>query len=75
LPPPMLESAATLARISGFRTVLCAFVVMTEMVVITACVRNRREARFPCRWGRFSCPRGKHRARSRCRSRLGIGAN
>src|ERR1700756_1979940 len=37
---------------------------MTEMVLVTACLRNRWEARFHCRWERFSYPRGKHRARS-----------
>ena len=52
LPPPMLESAATLARSSGFRTVLCVFVVMTEMVVIRRALRNRREARFHLSMGK-----------------------
>ena len=52
LPPPMPESAATLARSSGVRTVLCAYVVMTEMVVIKSCLRNRWEARFHLSMGK-----------------------
>jgi hypothetical protein len=37
---------------------------MTEMVVIEQWFRNRWEARFHLSMGRFSYPRGKHRARS-----------
>ena len=46
LPPPMLESAATLARSSGVRTVLWVNCDITEMVVIEQWFRNRWEARF-----------------------------
>ena len=50
--PPMLESDATVVRSSGVRTVLCVSVVMTEMVVIKSCLRNRREARFHLSMGK-----------------------
>jgi hypothetical protein len=39
-------------RSSGVRTVLCVSVVMTEMVVIKSCLRNRREARFHLSMGK-----------------------
>ena len=48
----MLESAATLARISGVRTVLCVNVVMTEMVMLSAFSRNRWDARFHLSMGK-----------------------
>ena len=48
----MLESAATLARSSGLRTVLCVSVVITEMVSIESCLRNRWEARFHLSMGK-----------------------
>src|SRR6476660_5510357 len=66
LPPPMLEFAATLARSSGVRTVLWVNCDITEMVVIEQWFRNRWEARFHLSMGRFSYPRGKHRAQSMC---------
>jgi hypothetical protein len=45
-----------LARSSAVRTVLC--VVMTEIVVMKSCWRNRREATFHVSMGKAFLPAG-----------------